>query len=172
MYEEEEQVASRWHELTAEYDYLDTQEGQVQFITDRIGFSADGVRHVLVHLNTQSVYGEEWDFEAQARDAGMSIEEYGLAISPLVQMSMEQAQARLEEVEAQIARGEDPVLSIDELQKVRKWETIVGMVARVSGQAHDVVVATLFAASVLKNRQHEIVQELARLKALGEGPSG
>jgi len=30
----------------------------------------------------------------------------------------------------------------------------------------------LFAVSVLKNRQREIIQELARLKALGGGPSG
>jgi hypothetical protein len=37
----------------------------------------------------------------------MSFEQYALAMNPLMQMSMEQAQARLREVEAQIVRGED-----------------------------------------------------------------
>ena len=164
-------MASRWDELTAEYEYLDAQKTQVRFITDRTGFSADGVRRVLVHLNTPAIFGEEWDLEAQARNAGMSFEDYALAMSPLLQMSVEQAQARLSEVKAQIARGEAPELSVDELEKLRKWETIVGKITSLSGQGLDVVVTILFSASVLKNRQHEILQELARLKALGEGPS-
>src|SRR5678816_3530140 len=96
-------MASRWDELTAEYEYLEAQDTQVRFLTDRTGFSADAVSRVLVHLNP-AIFGEEWDLEAQARDAGMSVEDYGLAMSPLLQMSMEQAQARLHEVEAQLAR--------------------------------------------------------------------
>ena len=44
-------MASRWDELTAEYAYLDAQDRKVCFITDRTGFSAEGVRRVLVHLN-------------------------------------------------------------------------------------------------------------------------
>lgn len=164
-------MASRWDELTAEYEYLDEQETQVRFITDRTGFSADGVRRVLVHLNTPATFGEEWDLEAQAENAGMSLEEYALAMNPLLQMSMEQAQARLSEVEAQIVRGETPELSDDEVEKVRKFETIVGKITSLSGQEPDVVVTILFTASVVKNRQREIIQELARLKTLGEGPS-
>jgi len=164
-------MASRWDELTAEYEYLEAQDTQVRFLTDRTGFSADAVSRVLVHL-TPAIFGEEWDIEAQARDAGMSVEDYGLAMSPLLQMSMEQAQARLHEVEAQLARGDNPEPTVDELEKVRKFETIVGKITRLSGQRPDVVVAILFAVSVLKNRQREIIQELARLKALGGGPSG
>jgi len=92
-------------------------------------------------------------------------------MSPLLQMSMEQAQARLHEVEAQLARGENPEPTVDELEKVRKFETIVGKITSMSGQRPDVVVAILFAVSVLKNRQREIIQELACLKASGEGPA-
>ena len=164
-------MPQRWHELRAEYEYLDAQETQVRFITDRTGLSADGVRRVLVHL-TPDAFGEEWDFEAQARNAGMSLEDYTLAMSPLLQMSVEQAQARLSEVEAQIVGGKIPELSVDELEKVRKFETIVQKTTSLSGQGPDVVMTILFAASVLKNRQREILQELARLNALGEGPSG
>ena len=127
---------------------------------------------MLVHLNSPATFGEEWDFEAQAHNAGMSFEDYMVAMNPLLQMSVDQAQARLSEVEAQIGRGEIPQLSVDEREKVRKFETIVGKITSLSGQKLDVVVAILFAASVLKNRQREIMQELARLKKLGEGPSG
>jgi hypothetical protein len=155
----------------AEYEYLDMQDTQVRFLTDRTGCSADGVRRVLDHL-TPATFGEEWDLEAQAEHAGMSFEAYALAMNPILQMSMEQAQARLREVEAQLARGEAPKLSADEREKVRKWEAIVEKIASLSGQRLDVVVTIIFTASVLKNRQHEILQELARLKALGEGPDG
>ena len=41
-------------------------------------------------------------------------------MNPILKMSMEQALARLHEVEAQIARGENPELSIDEREKVRR----------------------------------------------------
>ena len=78
-------MASRWDELMAEYEYLDAQETQVRFITDRTGLSADGVRRVLIHL-TPDAFGEEWDFEAQAWNAGMSLEDYTLAKSSLLQM--------------------------------------------------------------------------------------
>src|SRR5262249_53740769 len=61
-----DQMASRWDELMAEYEYLDAQETQVRFITDRTGFSAGDVSRVLVHL-TPDAFGEEWDPEAQAR---------------------------------------------------------------------------------------------------------
>jgi len=165
-------MASRWDELTTEYEYLDAQETQVRFITDRTGFSADGVRRVLVHLNTPATFGEEWDFETQAENAGMSVEDYSLAMTPLLQMTMEQQQARLREVEAQIARGEVPKISVDEREQLKKWETILGKITTLSGQGLDVVVPILFAFSVLKNRQRDIVQELSRLKALGEGPTG
>lgn len=72
-------MASRWDELKAEYAYLDAEDTQVRFITDRTGLSPHGVRRVLVHLNDPALFGEEWDFEAQARNERMSVEEYALA---------------------------------------------------------------------------------------------
>ena len=59
----------------------------------------------LVHLNTPVIFGEEWDREDE-------IEDYALAMSPLLQMSEKQTQARLSEFEAQMARGEYPVRPI------------------------------------------------------------
>src|SRR5262249_6985580 len=144
-------------------------ETQVRFITDRTGFSAGDVSRVLVHL-TPDAFGEEWDPEAQARNAGMSLEDYALAMNPLLQMSVEQAQARLSEAEAQIVGGETPELSVDELEKVRKFRTIVEKITSLSGQKADVVRTILFADSVLKNRQREILQEL--VKSSGERPHG
>ena len=166
------QMATRWDELLAEYDNLGTQEGQAQFIADCTGFSEDCLRRVLVHVMTQPVFfGEEWDLDAQARNAWLSIEEYGVAMSPLVRMSLGQAQARLRDIETRIAQGEDPVLSEDELEKVRGWEAIVGTIARLSGEEDEVVITILFAVRALNKRQHEIVHELMRLKALRESPS-
>ena len=165
-------MASRWDELIAEYDNIGTPEGQAQFITDQTGFSEDCLRQVLVHFMAQPLFEEEWDLEAQARNAGVSLEEYVVAMSPLVEMSVEQAQARLREIKARIDRGEDPGLSDHERGKVRKWEAIVGTIARLSGEEHKVVITILSAVSALSNRQYEIVRELIRLKASGESPSG
>jgi len=162
-------MASRWDELLAEYDTLGTQDGQTQFITDRTGFSEECIRSVLGHLMTQSVI-EAWDLEAQARKAGVSVEEYALATSPLLEMSVEQAQACLREIETRIAHGEDPVLSDNELEQVREWEAILGPIASLSGEADAVVITILFAVSALNNRQHEIVQELTRMESSEEGP--
>ena len=38
-----------------------------------------------------ATFGEEWDFEAQAQNAGIGVGEYALTMNPLLQMSMEQA---------------------------------------------------------------------------------
>src|SRR5262249_36866340 len=162
-------MASRWDELLDEYDTLGTQDGQAQFITDRTGFSEECIRPVLVHLMTQSVI-EAWDLEAQARTAGVSVEDYALAMSPLLEMNVEQATACLREIETRMANGEDPVLSDDELEQVQEWEPIVGPIASLSGEADEVVITILFAVSALNNRQHEIVQELTLLESSGEGP--
>src|SRR5262245_20540087 len=114
-------MASRWDELMVEYDNLGTRAGQAQFITDRTGFSDECIRRVLGYLITQPSFGEEWDLEAQARNAGLSFEEYAVAMSPLLRMSLEHAKARQQEIQARIGRGEDPELSDDEVEKVRKW---------------------------------------------------
>src|SRR5262245_47949187 len=95
------ELASRWDELLAEHDTLGTQDGQAQFITDRTGYSDECIRSVLVHLMTQSAI-EAWDLEAQARKAGVSVEEYALATSPILEMSVEQAQACLREIETRM----------------------------------------------------------------------
>jgi len=84
-------MARTYDELMAKYEYLDTQDTQVRFTTDRTGVSADGVRRVLVHLHTPATFGEEWDFKAQAQNAGIGVGEYALTMNPLLQMSMEQA---------------------------------------------------------------------------------
>src|SRR5262245_1171631 len=118
---------------------------------------------------TQSVI-EAWDLEAQARNAGLCMEEYALAMSPLLEMNGEQATACLREIETRMAHGEDPVLSDDELEQVREWEGIVGPIASLSGEPDEVVITILFAVSALNTRQHEIVQELTRLESSGEGP--
>jgi hypothetical protein len=77
-------------------------------------------------------------------------------------MSIEQAQARLREIER-----EDPVLSEEALEKVREWEAIVGTIARVSGAERELVITILCALSALSSRQDEIVYELLRLNASG-----
>ena len=165
-------MASRWDELLAEYDTLGTQDGQAQFLIDRTGFSEECLSRVLVHLNAQPIFGEEGDLEAQARNAGLGVDEYAVAMSPLLEMSVEQAQARLREIKARIDCGDDPGFLDDELEQSKKWEAFVETIASLSGEEHAVVTTILSAVTALNNRQYEIVQELLRLKASGESASG
>ena len=165
-------MASRWDELIAEYDNMGTQVGQAQFISNRTGFSDECIRRVLVHLLIQPVFGEEWDLEAQARNAGVSVDEYAVAMTPLVRMSIERSEARLREITARIDRGEDPGFSGDELEKVREWEATVDTIARLSGEETDVVDQIWDAVVAFKTHQQEILHELIRLNSSGEGPSG
>jgi histidine ammonia-lyase len=120
---------------------------------------------------SRSLGGEEWDLEAQARNAGVSFEDYAVAMSPLMQMSLERSQARLQEIEAVISREEDPELSDEEVAKVRKWAAIVGAIASLSDADYDAVITIMTAVSAPNKRQHEILQELIRLKSSGKGPS-
>ena len=165
-------MPTRWDELIAEYDKMGTREGQAQFLIDRTGFSEECLRRVLVHLMAQPVFGEGWDLEAQARTAGVSVDEYVVAMTPLVRMSLEQKQTRMREIKTRIARGEDPGLSADERERIRKWKAFVETIARLSGEEGEVVTGILSAVSALSNRQHDILQELMRLKASGDCPSG
>ena len=153
--------------LKAALENLTTLEGQLQFMTTQTGFSDECLRRVLVHLNAQPVFDEERDIEAQARNAGVSGDECAVAMRPLLEMSIEQAQARLREIER-----EDPLLSEEALEKVREWEAIVGTIAKLSGEERELVITILSAVSAVSNRQDEIVQELTRLKASGDSPSG
>src|SRR5262249_22819247 len=106
---EEYHMATRWDELITEYDKISTQTGQAQFITDWTGFSDECIRRVLGHLLTQPVFfSEEWDLKAQARNAGVSFDEYAVAMIPLVRMSVERSEARLREITARIDSGDDP----------------------------------------------------------------
>jgi len=165
-------MVSAYHQfLKAALKTLTTLEGQLQFMITRTGFSDECLRRVLVHLNAQPVSGDEWDLEVQARDAGVSIEQHAVAMSPLLEMSVQQTTARLREIQARIARGEDPGLSDDEVEQVRKWSGIVRTIARLSGEAYAVVISILCAVGELTTRQHEILQELTRLKDSGENPS-
>src|SRR5262245_45717679 len=138
------------------------------------GFSDECLRRVLVHLMARPVFGEdeEWDLEAQARTAGVSVDEYVVAMTPLVRMSLEQKQTRMREIKTRIARGEDPRLSEDERERIKKWKAFVETIARLSGEEDEVVTTILSAVSALSNRQHEILEELMYLKALGDCPSG
>ncbi len=165
-------ASAYYHFLKAALETLTTLEGQLQFMTIRTGFSDECLRRVLVHLNAQPVFGGEWDLEAQTRNAGMTVEQYAVAMSPLLEMSVQQATARLREIQARIARGEDPDCSDDEVGQVRTWSGIVGIIARLSGEAYAVVIPILCAVGELTTRQHEILQELTRLKASGESPGG
>src|SRR5262245_62444843 len=170
---EEYHMATRWDELIAEYDKISTQAGQAQFITDWTGFSDDCIRRVLGHLLTQPVFfSEEWDLKAQAKNAGVSFDEYAVAMIPLVRMSVERSEARLREIKARIDCGDDPGFSDDELEQSKKWEAFVETIASLSGEEHAVVTTILSAVTALNNRQYEIVQELLRLKASGESASG
>src|SRR5262245_64084113 len=99
-------MATRWDELIAEYDKIGTVEGQAQFIIYRTGLSDECIRGVLGHLITQPLGGDEWDLEAQARKVGVSVDEYVIAMTPLVQMSLEQKQKSMQEIKKRIARGE------------------------------------------------------------------
>ena len=165
-------MASAYHQfLKPALKTLTTLEGQLQFMITTTGFSDECLRRVLVHLNAQPVSGDEGDLEAQARDAGVSLEQYAVAMSPLLEMSVQQTTARLREIQARIARGMDPELSDDEVEQVRKWSGIVGTIARLSGEAYAVVISILCTVGEMTTRQHEILQELTRLKDSGENPS-
>ena len=94
-----------------------------------------------------------------------------VAMSPLVGISVERSEAHLREITVRIDCGDDPKLSDDEVEKVRKWSEIVETIARLSGEEHAVVITILSAVTALNNRQYEIVQELLRLKASGERSS-
>jgi len=164
-------MATRWDELIADYDKIGTVEGQAQFIIYRTGLSDECIRGVLGHLITQPLGGDEWDLEAQARKVGVSVDEYVIAMTPLVQMSLEQKQTRMQEIKTRIARGEDPGLSEDEHERIRKWKAFVETIARQTSEEEEVVTTILFAVIALSNRQHEILEELMRLKASGNCPS-
>src|SRR5262245_21198449 len=111
-------MTTRWDELIAAYDNIGTAEGQAQCIMYRTGLSDECIRGVLGHLIAQPLGGDEWDLEAQARKVGVSIDEYVDAMTPLVQMSLEQKQTRMQEIKTRIARGEDPGLSKDERERI------------------------------------------------------
>ena len=161
-------MASAYHQLLqAALKNLTTLDGQLQFLTTQTDVSDECLRQVLVHVNVQPVFDEEGDPEAQVRNGGVNVEEYAFAMSLFLEMSVEQAQARLREFE-----GEDPVLSEEALEKVREWEAMVGTIARVSGAERELVVTILCALSALGSHQDEIVQELMRLKASGTCTNG
>ena len=160
-------MASAYYQcLKAALKTLTTLDGQLQFMTTQTGLSDERLRRVLVHLNAQPVFGEEGDLEAQARNEGASVDEYAVGMSPLLERNIEQAQARLREIER-----EAPVLSEEALDKVREWEAMVGTIARLSGEEREIVITILPAVSALSNRQDEIAHELLRLKVSGENLS-
>jgi len=160
-------MASAYYQLLkAALKNLTTLDGQLQFLTTQTGVSDECLRQVLVHVNAQPVFDEEGDFKTQTRNEGVSVDEYAVGRGPLLEMSVQQAQARLRELE-----GEGPVLSEEALEKVREWEAMVGTIARVSGAERELVITILCALSALSNRQDEIVQELMRLQASGANTS-
>jgi len=158
-------MASAYYQLLkAALKNLTTLDGQLQFLTTQTGVSDECLGQVLVHVNAQPVFDEEGDFKTQTRNEGVSVDEVGRG--PLLEMSVQQAQARLRELE-----GEGPVLSEEALEKVREWEAMVGTIARVSGAERELVITILCALSALSTRQDEIVQELMRLQASGANTS-
>ena len=97
-------MASAYYQfLKAALETLNTLDGQLQFMTTRTGFSHECLRRVLVHLNAQPLFGEEGDLETQARNKGVSVERYAVAMSPLLEMSVQQAQARLDELKINLS---------------------------------------------------------------------
>src|SRR5262249_173160 len=149
-------MPTRWDELIAQYDETDTQEGQAQFIIDWTGFSDECVRRVLVHLLTQPVFfSEEWDLKTQARNAGLSLDEYAGAMFPFVQVSLERAEARLREIKSRIDRGDNPGFSDDELEQRKKWEAFVESIARLSGEDTKVMYQIWDAVAAFKTHQRE-----------------
>ena len=164
-------MASRWDELIAEYDNMGTWEGQAQFITDRTGLSDECIRRILVPLIIQPAFGKEGDVEAQARNAGLSFDEYAVALVPLLRMSVERAEARLREITARIDYRDDPAFSDNERERIRKWEAFVGTIARLSGEKTEVVNQIWDAVVAFITREQEILQELLRLNSSEKGPS-
>src|SRR5262245_939988 len=161
-------MATRWDELIAEYDKISTQAGQAQFITDWTGFSEECTRRVLGHLLTQPVFSsDEWDLKAQARNAGVSFDEYAVAMIPYMRMSVERSEARLREIKARIDSGDDPRFSDEELEQSKKWKAFVETVASLSGEETEVVYQIWDAVAAFKTRQQEILHELIRLTPRG-----
>src|SRR5262245_16636488 len=164
----EDTMASAYHQLPqTAFKKLTTLDGQLQFLTTQTGTSDECLRRVLVHVNAQPVFDEEGDLKTLTLNDGVSVDEYAVGRGPLLAMSVQQAQARLRELE-----GEDPVLSEEALQKGREWEAMVGTIERVSGAERELVITILCAVSALSTRQDTIVQELMRLKASGAGTTG
>ena len=60
-------------------------------------------------------------------------------MNPLMQLSVEQAEARLQEIQECEDRGDDPELSEDEIEKTRKLGTFVATIASLSGEDEDIV---------------------------------
>ena len=161
-------MVSAYHQLLrAALKNLTTLDGQLQFLTTQTGVSDECLRRVLVHVNDQPVFDEEGDLKTQTRNEGVSVDEYTVARSSLLEMSVQQAQTSLRELE-----GEDPVLSEEALEKVREWEALVGTITRASGAERELVITILSAVSALSNRQDEILQELIRLEASGASTNG
>lgn len=161
-------MVSRFDELHVEFKKLCTREGQVQFITTRTELPDDCVQRVLVHLMAQpNPLYEEWNLFSQAKNAGISFEDYAVAMNPLMELSVEQAEARLQEIQARVDRGDDPELSEDETEKIRKLGAFVTTIASLSGEDEDIVMKVYEAVSALLNRQLEIIQQVNRLRSSG-----
>ena len=161
-------MLTRWDELIAEYGKISPQVGQAQFITDWTGFSEKCTRRVLGHLLTQPVFSsDEWDLKAQARNAGVSFDEYAVAMIPYMRMSVERSEARLREIKARIDSGDDPRFSDEELEQSKKWKAFVETIARLSGEETEVVYQIWDAVAAFKTRQQEILHELIRLTPRG-----
>src|SRR5215813_11057538 len=107
-------ASAYYHRLKAPVENLTTLYDQLHFLITQAGVSDECLRRVLVHFNAQPVFGEEEGLEAQARNKGVSVDESAVAMGPFLEMRIEQAQARLREIER-----EYPVLSEEALENAR-----------------------------------------------------
>lgn len=119
-----------------------SQEEIVEFIAQQTNLSLETVARIYVQGEPWPLDAEGFDFEKQAEEAGLSLGVYLQAMNPLIDLDLQEKEAKLKAYEVVAAGGEQPA-SIPELESPFLNEHIEE-VARLTGQ-DTVVVRQVYA---------------------------
>ena len=95
-------------DIKDEMEKLKTEEGAAQFITEVTRLPYERVFRIYRLGQPLPLGGEEWNFGRQAEAMGIDPLAYMAGIAPLLEMEVEQRQAKLEAFEQSRSRSEIP----------------------------------------------------------------
>jgi hypothetical protein len=88
-----------------EFRTLESDEGSARYISQQTGLEYDRVLRIYrLGQPWPFLDGDEWDFGRQAEEAGVDIYSAMAALAPLIEMTVNEKQAKLEALEQMIAR--------------------------------------------------------------------